>query len=190
MAPPPGVLMEKMDEDCSQSIEVTVFMPGWNEAVTDVEGFCRKTALKALGDLPEDVRDRVELGIQLEGDDKVRALNARWRNMDKPTNVLSFPALDPEEDWPAVGPVLLGDIVVAQETVEREADEAGIGVDAHLAHMIVHGVLHLMGHDHLEDDEAERMEARERVILAELGHADPYARSEPMSGLAAATGEA
>ena len=181
MAPVEGVLMNTMDDDCSQSIEVAVIGSGWAGAVTEVETFCTHIVRRALEDLPEEVRARVELGIRLDADEAVRALNARWRGKDRATNVLSFPGLDPHEDWPASGPVLLGDIVIAFETVSREAFAAGIGVDAHLAHMLVHGVLHLCGHDHVEESDAGRMEARERAILAGLGYADPYADSEPVA---------
>lgn len=164
-----------MDEDCSQSIEVTVEAAGWNVTVTDPEAFCADIARAALLELPDDVRERVELGIILTDDASIRELNARWRGKDKPTNVLSFPGVGDDEDWPPAGPVLLGDIVVAWETVRDEAEAAGIGADAHLAHMIVHGLLHLAGHDHIEDAEADEMEGAERRILGQLGFADPYA---------------
>jgi len=104
----------------------------------------------------------------LLGDDAaLKALNKSWRGKDKPTNVLSFPAVAGQGDQ-------LGDIALAAETVAAEAAEQGKTFEAHMAHLLVHGFLHLLGYDHEHDGEAERMEARERAILAELGFADPY----------------
>jgi probable rRNA maturation factor len=105
-------------------------------------------------------------------DGDVQALNREWRNKDRPTNVLSFPAQEipglPEEAQP------LGDLALAFETCTREAVEKGTEVADHTAHLLVHGLLHLLGYDHIEDPDAERMEALERRILARLGVADPY----------------
>ncbi|WP_029077198.1 rRNA maturation RNase YbeY [Kaistia adipata] len=115
-----------------------------------------------------------ELSVVFTDDAHVRRLNADYRDKDKATNVLSFPGSPP--DSKLFGP-LLGDIVVARETVVAEAAEQGLAFDDHLTHLLVHGLLHLFGHDHLEDDEAERMEALETEILARLGIADPYAET-------------
>jgi probable rRNA maturation factor len=94
---------------------------------------------------------------------------------DYATNVLSFPADVPDEflDIP-----LLGDLVICVAVVEREAAEQGKELEAHWAHLVIHGCLHLLGYDHIDDDEAEEMEALERTLLAELGHPDPYADDE------------
>lgn len=116
--------------------------------------------------------------VALSSDAAVRELNRQWRNMDKPTNVLSFPA----GAGPAGhGPRFLGDIVLAAETVAREAGELGKPVADHVQHLVVHGVLHLAGYDHEVADDAEVMEALEREILANLGVADPYADSDPIT---------
>jgi probable rRNA maturation factor len=112
--------------------------------------------------------------VVLSDDDSVQALNGQWRGRDRPTNVLSFPAgpLPPgAEDQP--GP--LGDIVLARQTLEREAADEGKPLEHHFAHLVVHGFLHLVGHDHETDDEAEAMEALERLVLADLAIPDPYA---------------
>jgi probable rRNA maturation factor len=120
----------------------------------------------------------VEVSIRLTSDDEVHALNRQYRQQDKPTNVLSFPMVQPDlidalantDD----GEVLLGDIVLAYETCEREAKERGVPLEAHATHLIVHGVLHLLGYDHMTDSEAEAMEAIERDVMASLGLHDPY----------------
>jgi probable rRNA maturation factor len=113
-----------------------------------------------------------EISVVLCGDAFIRALNRKWRGHDQPTNVLSFPS----GGNPASAP-LLGDIVVAFETASREASEAGKLLRDHVAHLLVHGFLHLIGHDHEEAAEAEVMEALERASLARLGIADPYGAS-------------
>jgi probable rRNA maturation factor len=120
---------------------------------------------------------RVELSVRLTGDEEVRALNASWRGKDKPTNVLSFPQAGPTELAEAGGDgpeLMLGDLVLARGVCEREAAEKAIPLEDHAAHLIVHGTLHLLGHDHQDDRAAEDMEAREVRALALLGIADPY----------------
>lgn len=121
---------------------------------------------------------RLVASLLFTSDAEVHVLNREWRARDKPTNVLSFPMLEREEleslaaDGP---PVMLGDIALAAETCAREAAEKGITLEAHAAHLIVHGLLHLAGHDHVgSDEQAEAMEALETAILAKLGIADPY----------------
>lgn len=118
-------------------------------------------------------RPRPELSVVFSGDDEIRSLNAGWRGKDKPTNVLSFPAMS----WPGphAPPPLLGDIVLALETVTAEAESEAKTFPDHLAHLLVHGFLHLCGHDHETREDAEKMEALERAILARLAIADPYA---------------
>ncbi|GAA4037512.1 rRNA maturation RNase YbeY [Sphingomonas rosea] len=119
----------------------------------------------------------VELSVVLTTDAEVHALNAEWRGKDRPTNVLSFPQAEAHElaaaDTP--GPeLMLGDIVLARETCAREAEEKSISLEHHAAHLMVHGTLHLLGYDHLEDDTAEDMEARETRALARMGIDNPY----------------
>ncbi|MDJ0930882.1 rRNA maturation RNase YbeY [Breoghania sp.] len=112
-----------------------------------------------------------ELSLVFSDDAAVQILNRDYRNKDKPTNVLSFPGGD--EEGPVFGP-LLGDIVLARETVMREAKASGRGFDEQLVHLIIHGILHLFGYDHQIDEEAVIMEGLETRILASLGIADPY----------------
>ena len=119
----------------------------------------------------------VEVSVRLSGDEQVRALNAQWRGKDKPTNVLSFPMADESELHcanVARGELLLGDIILAHGVCERESDEKGITIDQHATHLIVHGMLHLLGYDHHADSDAADMEAREVRALARLGIPNPY----------------
>ena len=111
-----------------------------------------------------------EVSVVLTDDAEQRELNRQWRGIDKSTNVLSFPQIEPFA--PISG--LLGDITMARETLEREAAELGVSFEAHFTHLVVHGFLHLVGYDHIEDGDAEEMEALETEILASLGIADPY----------------
>jgi probable rRNA maturation factor len=133
-------------------------------------------AESAFPDLAESERS-VEISITLTGDDEVRALNAKWRGKDKPTNVLSFPMAD-ERDLTrsnvADAELLLGDIILARGVCEAEAAEKGVGVEDHAAHLLVHGTLHLLGYDHQRDDEAAEMENREIRALERLGIRNPY----------------
>lgn len=119
---------------------------------------------------------RGEISVVLTDDEAMQAINRDHRGQDKPTNVLSFPGLEAEElhKNDAMVPFLLGDLVFAQETVEREALAADLSVHHHMVHLIVHGFLHLLGYDHERDSEAEAMEALETRLLAKLEIADPY----------------
>ncbi|MCW4463389.1 rRNA maturation RNase YbeY [Sphingomonas sp. BT-65] len=121
----------------------------------------------------------IEIAVRLTSDDEVHQLNAQYRQKDKPTNVLSFPMVEPDliealtqnsDD----GEVILGDIVLAHGVCANEAADKGISVEDHATHLIVHGVLHLLGYDHQGDSEAEAMESMERAALETLGIPDPY----------------
>ena len=117
-----------------------------------------------------------EVSVRIVDEAEMRALNRKYRDQDKPTNVLAFPAGDAGFALP--GEILLaGDVVVCAVVVAREADEQGKSLEHHWAHMLVHGTLHLLGHDHVGDEQAEAMEALERRILDEFGIPDPYAGS-------------
>jgi len=119
----------------------------------------------------------VELSVRLTGDDEVHALNSEWRGKDKPTNVLSFPMAEENElDCANAGPeLMLGDIILARGVCAAEAADKGVPLEDHAAHLMVHGTLHLLGYDHMDDDSAADMEEREVRALARLGIADPYA---------------
>ena len=149
----------------------------WLVRLPDAEELCIQAAAAALGAAAPHVdrpAERIEISILLTDDAQVRQLNRDYRHKDNPTNVLSFPALDDDTPIPPEGPVLLGDVIIARETTEREAFEESKSLKHHLSHLVVHGVLHLLGYDHDEDDEAEEMESLERSILGALGVPDPY----------------
>ncbi|HEU4705487.1 MAG TPA: rRNA maturation RNase YbeY [Sphingomicrobium sp.] len=119
----------------------------------------------------------VELSVRLTGDDQVQALNEQWRGKDRPTNVLSFPMAERQELETALGDgpeLMLGDVVLAHGVCAAEAAARAIPIADHAAHLLVHGTLHLLGHDHQDDESAARMEERETRALARLGIADPY----------------
>ncbi|WP_251978430.1 rRNA maturation RNase YbeY [Salinicola avicenniae] len=119
--------------------------------------------------------DRHELTIRFVEPEESQQLNRDYRGKDKPTNVLSFPFEAP----PGLALPLLGDLVICHAVVAREAAEQGKTLHAHYAHLVIHGCLHLLGHDHIDDEEAEQMEALERTLLAPFGIADPYRGDEP-----------
>ena len=144
-----------------------------NEA--DAEATIHRAIEAAAALVDADTFD-AELAIMLTDDNGIRTLNRNWRGIDKPTNVLSFPALQPtgpRDDDDA--PRMLGDIAIAYETTRAEADAQHKLFGHHLSHLAVHGFLHLIGYDHEKDGEAEVMEELERKILAQLGIPDPYA---------------
>jgi probable rRNA maturation factor len=122
----------------------------------------------------------VELSVRLTSDQQVRALNAEWRGKDNPTNVLSFPMADADDLTASAGAgpeLMLGDIILARGVCAAEAAAKAIPLDQHAAHLMVHGTLHLLGYDHMDDGSAGDMEAREVRALARLGIADPYRAS-------------
>ena len=142
----------------------------WQARYGAVADTVTRAALAVLADQGMGQDEAYEISIVLADDDFVRDLNRQYRNIDRPTNVLSFPA----DDGDGLGPCLLGDVILAYETVQREADAAGKPMLDHVSHLIIHGALHLLGFDHEDEQEAIEMEAIETAILARLGVADPY----------------
>ena len=162
--------------DDSHPIEVTVEAEAWTTTVTDPAALVRRAALTTLRQVRPDLADRAIVSVLLTDDAAIRALNRDWRGKDKATDVLSFPAMDPDLPLAPGQTMLLGDIAVALETVERDAMADARPVAHHLCHMIVHGTLHLLGHDHeTSDADAHRMERLEIEILAMFDIPDPYA---------------
>ena len=149
--------------------DISSTMDEWDDI--DIETICRRCAESLVEASPEGYREG-EVSLLLTSDEEVRQLNRDWRGKDKPTNVLSFPA----EDFPIPDgmPAPLGEIALAYETCAREAAEKGTSISNHTSHLLVHGILHLMGYDHQTDEEAEEMENLERALLARIGIGDPY----------------
>ncbi len=149
-------------------IDIEIEDAVWTTALPEAEALTRAAAQAALD---SEGADGEGVTLLLTDDAAVRDLNARFRSKDAPTNVLSFPApTNPEKH--------LGDVALAFGVCAREAGEQGKPLGHHLQHLVVHGVLHLLGYDHMSEDEAEAMEGLERVILAGLGVPDPYEASE------------
>lgn len=144
-------------------IEIEIEDPAWAAALTDVEALVRTAANATL--LQQEASAAIV--ILLADDAALRDLNARFRGKDAATNVLSFPAAPNPEN-------LLGDVALAFGACSREAAQQGKPLAHHLQHLTVHGVLHLLGYDHIDDDETSDMEALERTVLAQLGVPDPY----------------
>lgn len=137
----------------------------------DLDARAEQAVLEALKQSKAKVKGAAELSILLTNDEEQHELNQQWRGKDSSTNVLSFPQIEP------FGPVIgiLGDITLARETLIAEANDQGTSLEDHFTHLVVHGFLHILGYDHLTDDEAQIMEGLETRILASLGIADPYA---------------
>jgi probable rRNA maturation factor len=146
----------------------------WNAALPNAAELISKAVSVALADIATNGRT-VEVGIRLVDDGTIQALNRDWRGRDKPTNVLSFPlgdagpVTDPDFPW------LIGDIVMSYDTVMAEAIRDSKPLEHHVVHLAIHATLHLIGHDHEDEDEAQAMEAAEVLLLEGLGIPDPYA---------------
>ncbi len=166
--------MIDVELDAGAEWDVQVF--GLTQIEKAVDAAVRVAGNSALSDPPVPV----SVSVKLSDNDEVQKLNREWRGKDKPTNVLSFPMLDEDEveaiasgDFTAPE-IMVGDIILAYGVCAAEAKEKGIALSDHATHLVVHGMLHLLGHDHIEDDEAETMEALEVKALASLGLHNPY----------------
>jgi probable rRNA maturation factor len=152
-------------------IEIVRESDSWDGAGLSDDVLSR-AAMAAFAAVTRGVETKSEVAILLTSDAGMQALNLKWRGKDAPTNVLSFPSGGEQGH--------LGDVVLAYETVEGEAKQQNIAIADHAAHLVVHGMLHLLGYDHEQEDDAVKMERLETEILATLGIADPYGRSEPV----------
>jgi probable rRNA maturation factor len=155
----------------STTLDVMVESPLWS-ALPDAQDRAEAALEAAERRASPGLLPGAEISLLLADDERLRALNSEWRGLDKPTNVLSFPAAAPGRL--AQAPVL-GDIAIAFETLAAEARDEGKSPADHFSHLVIHGFLHLIGYDHETPADAERMESLERTILADLGIADPYA---------------
>ncbi len=166
--------MIDVELDAGAEWDVSVF--GLTQIEKAVDAALRAAGNSALSDPPVPI----SVSIKLSDDAELHALNREWRDQDKPTNVLSFPMLDEDEieaiqngDFSAPE-IMVGDIILAYGVCAAEAKDKGIALSHHATHLVIHGMLHLLGHDHIEDGEAESMEALEVKALASLGLHNPY----------------
>jgi probable rRNA maturation factor len=158
------------------AVELVEACPRWAERLPRRRALCVAAAEAAFAAAKPRLTRRTEVSVVLADDALVRRLNRQWRRIDAPTDVLSFPSLD--EEPPPKAPSLLGDVVLAFETVSREAQEQGKALADHMRHLVVHGILHLLGYDHEAPEQALKMEELETRVLARLGVADPYAERQ------------
>jgi probable rRNA maturation factor len=152
-------------------VDCRVLDPAWRRQLPDAARLCRRAA-RAAYRRGAKAAGIAEMTVVLADDGKVRGLNRRFRGIDRTTNVLAFPA-GPAAAGPRQ-PRILGDVVLARGKVTREAARQGKGLAAHVSHLVVHGVLHLLGHDHKDEPEAEAMEGLEIAVLAAIGVGNPY----------------
>jgi len=154
-------------------IDISIEFVAWSK-ISGLEKLINTAALAAVFDCEEKIRNQAELSILLTSDDAMRQLNLTYRGQDKSTNVLSFPG-EPEAHSQSRS-FLLGDVVLSYQTVVAEAEQQQISLENHISHLIVHGVLHLLGHDHENDTDAHDMEHLEINILKGIGVENPYAQ--------------
>lgn len=178
-----------VEDGIEPGLEIDILVDGgdWRAALPAAQDIAVAAARAALGGVGDTagtgkrIGTTTELSILLTDNAAIAELNSQWRGKNGPTNVLSFPAEtdDTLSAAPSIGvPILLGDVVVALETLLSEAQEAGVSPEDHFHHLVVHGVLHLCGYDHENDTDADRMERLEIGILQTLGVADPYAAAQ------------
>ena len=172
-----------MEDRSSCIAEVLCQCDSWNDVLSDIKKIAVDSCVAALSYVGfPDFIDECEVSFLFTDDAVIQDLNARFRNKDKPTNVLSFPSLDINpydfSDRPNVmeegEALILGDVILAYETVVKEAEEQKKTVESHVKHLIVHSALHLLGYDHIEDIDAKEMEGKEIEILEKMGVKNPY----------------
>lgn len=164
-------------------IDVAIQDPAW-EDITGIDGLVSTTVRTALSmaKMPKKIDGKkLEISFMLANDELTHVLNREYREKDKPTNILTFAALDDEHAPLGPDVVSLGDVVLSYQTIEREAKEQGRFLRDHITHLVVHGTLHLLGYDHIEDNQATDMETLEIRILEKLGVQNPYTQKITMS---------
>ncbi len=156
----------------------------WNDGLPDAAALSAKifqTVIERLDPKFLQNKKDISLNLELSNDNAIQTLNRQFRHLDKPTNVLSFANIDDDDFFntlPEMSEVELGDIIIAYETISAQSKDQEIDFRAHYIHILVHGILHLLGYDHQEEEEQKEMEALETMLLAEMGIADPYAQDE------------
>jgi len=164
--------MPEDNTDDTSKLDIEISVEGGDWASEDELYALASRAIHAAMSVVTDIEEGQTVSLLFTDDESIRDLNARFRDKDKPTNVLSFPG--PEGSQMPGIPPHFGDIALAYETIAREAEAEGKSFEHHLTHLIVHGFLHLAGYDHIEPEEAEEMEDLERIILRGLAISDPY----------------
>lgn len=169
-------VMEAENSESLSRLDLTVALEDerWMQAIPDLEQFCVQVVEAVLADVENVPAAPLEVACAFVSDATIQTLNAQYRGKDKPTNVLAFATED--ELLPGM-PAVLGDVILSFDTILRESMEQGKGFREHTTHMIVHGLLHLLGFDHENDEDAEEMEEREIKLLSELGVENPYEHS-------------
>lgn len=165
-------------------LNLTIEEPGWEEAIPDLQKLSQEIMEKTISYVTahEDINflqsgKTVCINLALSNDEEIHELNAKFRQIDKPTNVLSFANIDDEHFESEIDDskvIELGDIIIALQTMQKESAEKDIPLSNHFCHLFAHGLLHLLGFDHIEDDEAEYMEDFEVQILKTMNIANPY----------------
>lgn len=159
------------------SIDTLIEDENWRTALVNHEQLINKAVTNSINHMKilSDSEQMIEVSVTLTNDAHIQSLNRNYRDKDKPTNVLSFPQLDwSTDEWQEEPMLMLGDVVIAFETMDKEAKEQSKQLEHHFIHMLVHSIVHLFGYDHEENDEAEEMEALEIIILNSMGIKNPY----------------
>jgi probable rRNA maturation factor len=165
------------------SIDVNILAGDWEATGLPLDELVNASVAAAIAhaEHPDDITGRdIELSVVLTDDKTVQTLNAEYRGKDKPTNVLSFATLEGDDPLPPEGPVHIGDIVLAFETLAREASDLQKPLRDHLTHLLVHGALHLLGYDHENDSDANIMESLEITVLETFSIENPYSETKFM----------
>lgn len=166
------------------NLNIEIEESGWALALPDISTLSEQVMAQTFDYVKENedidflgFNKPINVNLSLSNDENIHRLNAQFRNMDKPTNVLSFANIDDENfdnDIQTFGEIELGDIMIALETMQHEASELNISLHDHYCHLLIHGFLHLLGFDHIDDDEAEYMEGFETSILQQMNINNPY----------------
>ena len=165
------------------TIDIAALAGDWDSTALPLEDIIHNAVPAAImaAEIPDELNGReIEVSVVLTDDAGVQVLNREYRGMDKPTNVLSFAALEGDDPLPPEGPVHIGDIILALETLRREAAEMEKPLQDHFTHLLIHGTLHLLGYDHIDDAEANIMESLEISILSAFGIENPYSETNFM----------
>ena len=177
-------IIGKKRKKMKTTLNLNIGDKNWDDRLPDAAAVSENVFQTVINRLePEFLQGKKEVGLNVElgGDEEIQALNRQFRNLDKPTNVLSFANIDDDDFFdalPEMTEVELGDIIIAFETMAAQSAELETDFKEHYIHILVHGILHLLGYDHMEEEERKEMEALETRLLAEFNIADPYGEKE------------